>query len=142
MARTFRRQRQAHPIADLNVTNLIDLGFTLLIIFMIATPLINSEQTMAVNLPVTAAGPVDKSDTNLKFQSISIDVRGHYFWDNKPVTMTELQSSLNALAAQSKPPVIRIRADGKVDYQNVMTLLDELKKRGLSRIRLDSQADR
>ena len=34
MARVFRRKHTAHPIADLNVTNLIDLGFMLLIIFM------------------------------------------------------------------------------------------------------------
>ena len=34
MARSFRRQRQSAPISDLNVTNLIDLGFTLLIVFM------------------------------------------------------------------------------------------------------------
>ena len=51
MARTFRRQRQTAPISDLNLTNLIDLGFTLLIIFMIATPLINQEQAIRVNLP-------------------------------------------------------------------------------------------
>ena len=31
MARTFRTKRQTHPIAELNVTNLIDLGFMLLI---------------------------------------------------------------------------------------------------------------
>ena len=42
MARTFRRQRQLNPVAELNITNLVDLGFTLLIIFMIATPLIQS----------------------------------------------------------------------------------------------------
>ena len=51
MARTFRRRQTAAPISELNVTNLIDLGFTLLIIFMIATPLIQQEQTIPVNLP-------------------------------------------------------------------------------------------
>ena len=52
MARNFRRKHTAHPIADLNVTNLIDLGFMLLIIFMVATPLIQQEQKIPVNLPV------------------------------------------------------------------------------------------
>ena len=46
MARTFRRTRATHPISELNVTNLIDLAFTLLIIFMISTPLIQQEQTV------------------------------------------------------------------------------------------------
>ena len=48
MARTFRHRQTAAPISELNVTNLIDLGFTLLIIFMISTPLIQSEQTIPV----------------------------------------------------------------------------------------------
>jgi len=58
MARNFRRTRSAtHPIADLNVTNLIDLGFMLLIIFMVATPLIQQEQTIPVNLPTVSKAP-------------------------------------------------------------------------------------
>ena len=57
MARNFRRHRTSHPIADLNVTNLIDLGFMLLIIFMVATPLIQQEQTVPVNLPTVAKAP-------------------------------------------------------------------------------------
>ncbi|HTZ19854.1 MAG TPA: biopolymer transporter ExbD [Opitutaceae bacterium] len=142
MARTFRRQRQAQPIAELNLTNLIDLGFTLLIIFMIATPLINQEQTMAVNLPVTSAGPTEKPDSSTKFQAVSIDRQGQYFWGETRVTMVELRSHLSAAAALTKPPVIRIRADGGVDYQKVMTLMDELKKRGLSKITFDSQTNR
>src|SRR5574344_1032534 len=72
MARTFRRQRQSHPISELNVTNLIDLGFTLLIIFMIATPLINQEQTMPMQLPITSKSPSQKQEKEL-FQAIASD---------------------------------------------------------------------
>jgi biopolymer transport protein TolR len=143
MARTFRQKRQAQPIAELNLTNLIDLGFTLLIIFMIATPLINQEQSMKLNLPVTSRSPQTASK-DTKAQVISIDQQGRYFWGNPPVavTLTELTSRLNALAAQSSPPVISIHADADVKYQKVMTVLDELKKRGLERINLPSQPDR
>src|SRR5882724_11361271 len=80
MARTFKRERQMHPIAELNVTNLIDLGFTLLIIFMIATPLIQQEQAIHVNLPVESHRPQEKPDKDVTFQDISIDKAGQYFW--------------------------------------------------------------
>jgi biopolymer transport protein TolR len=142
MARTFRRQRQAQPIAELNLTNLIDLGFTLLIIFMIATPLINKEQTMAVNLPVTSSGPTEKPDSSTKFQAIVIDAKGHFYWDRVMVSLPELESRLNAVAAQAKPPVIRIRADGDLAFQKVMTVMDALKKHGLSKVTIDSQSNR
>lgn len=141
MARTFRRQRQAQPIADLNVTNLIDLGFTLLIIFMIATPLINQEQTMPVNLPVASKTPPPKASKEEAFQVVSIDARGRFLWGMQPVSLAELGGRLDSVAARKPQPVIRIRADGSVPYQKVITLMDELQKRGLSRINFDNQAE-
>ena len=67
----FARQRQAHPIAEMNVTNLIDLGFTLLIIFMITTPLIKQEQTIPVNLPIGVEEPADQAGHDDHFVAIS-----------------------------------------------------------------------
>jgi biopolymer transport protein ExbD len=141
MARTFRRQRQAQPIADLNVTNLIDLGFTLLIIFMITTSYSSKEQTMPINLPVTSVSSADKPDSSTKFETVVIDKQGRYYWGTTPVSTAELRSHLNAAAALSKPPVFRIRADGSVNMQRFMDLMDELKKRGLSKITIDSQTE-
>ncbi len=140
MARTFRRQRSAHPIADLNVTNLIDLGFTLLIIFMIATPLINQEQSTPVNLPTVSKIKQQKQE-NDSFQAIIITSRGEFVWGSQPVSIAELRSKLNAVASQTKPPVIRIRADGAVAYQKVATLMNEIQKQGLSKVTFDAQTD-
>ena len=42
MARTFRRRRQMHAVSELNVTNLVDLAFVLLIVFMLAAPLLDA----------------------------------------------------------------------------------------------------
>jgi biopolymer transport protein ExbD len=141
MARTFRRQRQAQPIADLNLTNLIDLGFTLLIIFMIATPLINQEQTSPVELPVTSKSRQDKPDSKQTFQAITVTAQGKYLWGTQPVTMAELEKKLDSSATLSKQPVFRIRADGRTDWQKVMTLLDEIKKRGMSKVTFDSVSE-
>ncbi len=115
MARNFRRPRAAHAIADLNVTNLIDLGFILLVIFMIATPLIQQEQTVAVNLPSVAKAPPPKSKPDERHVAVAIDARGFYL-DNQPtpLTLAQLRTRLAALAAEPKPPVIRVRGDAAV----------------------------
>ena len=140
MARTFRRQRQSHPIAELNVTNLIDLGFTLLIIFMIATPLINQEQTIPINLPGETKRQQVKAEKETKFVSISLDAKGNTYVDTTLVTARELSARLHALASEAKPPVIRIRADGTMAYQRMISLIDELNKNNLTRIQFDTQA--
>lgn len=140
MARNFRRHRTANPIADLNVTNLIDLGFMLLIIFMIATPLIQQEQTMQVNLPTESKRLQDKPDPDQKFQTIAIDRKGDYFFGNMRIDFEDLPARLEALARQPKPPVIRIRADLTLQFQKVVRLMDEIKKHDLTKITFDTQA--
>ncbi len=138
MARTFRRQRQSHPISDLNVTNLIDLAFTLLIIFMTATPLITQEQTVPVNLPVESKTEQSQPDKNTKFVSLTLDAKGTTYIDNMPVSSRDLALRLRSYDVTNT--VIRIRADGKAEYQKIINLMEEVKKSGLSRISFDTQA--
>jgi len=140
LARTFKRPRTSHPISEMNVTNLIDLGFTLLIIFMIATPLIQQEQTIPVNLPVESTKAQAKPPSDTEFQSVSIDRFGNYYLGNRRVSLTELTSSLAAFAAKPKQPVIRIRADLTLQWQQVVRLMDEIKKHNLTRITFDTQS--
>lgn len=138
MARTFRRQRTAHPIAELNVTNLIDLGFTLLIIFMIATPLIKQEQSIPINLPYESTKAQPKSK-DTKFVAISIDAQGHYAWKGAPVSFEELSRRLEELAKDPNPPVLDIRGDLTLQYQQIIRVIDEVKKHNLSKISLDTR---
>src|SRR5438552_1357018 len=114
MARTFRRKHTAQPIAELNVTNMIDLGFTLLIIFMITTSYSQQEQTIPVNLPVAAKSPQTKADKADRFVAVGVDAAGSFYVENSTtaVSLTELRARLRGYAAEAKPPVIRIRGDG------------------------------
>lgn len=142
MARTFRRQRQLHPVAELNITNLVDLGFTLLIIFMIATPLMQNEQKIPLDLPVEASRPQNSEKEEIV--TISIDQSGRYYWNNgsSAMSLTDIRTQLQAVATKTKPPVVRIRADFRLQYQAVVTVLDEIKAQNLSRIALDTQVSK
>ncbi len=139
MARIFRRHRTVNPIAELNITNLVDLGFTLLIIFMIATPLIQQEQTIRVNLPVESVRAQPKPPSDTRFQPISIDRNGEYYFGQHRVTFRELETLLAGLGAQEKQPVIRIRADQTLQYQQVIRLMNLLMKNNLSKITFDTR---
>ncbi len=140
MARIFRRPRHLHPVAELNITNMVDLGFTLLIIFMIATPLIQQEQTIPVNLPVEGKKSQAQTPPETEFQAVSIDRAGNFYFGTKRVSFPELASNLGAVAAKPKPPVIRIRADLTLQWQQVVRLMDEIKKHNLTRITFDTES--
>ena len=140
MARTFRRQRTLQPVAELNVTNLIDLGFTLLIIFMIATPLIQQGQRIPLDLPVESAKAQSKEKEQA--QVVGIDRNGNYYWGDRRTNLAQVRVNLAALADLPTPPVIRIEADFTLQYQQVVVVLDEVKKAGLSRISLETQTSK
>lgn len=137
MARTFRRKVQLSAIADPNVTPLLDLAFSLLIIFMITTPLL--EQTIPLELPSQSSGKPGSED-ELRFEYISIKSPGVYDWAERgEMTPQELNAALAELSRQNDPPVLHIRAEGEVSYQEVVTLLDMIGKNDLTKISLDTK---
>lgn len=140
MARNFRRDRKATPISELNVTNLIDLGFTLMIIFMITTPLINQEQTIPIDLPSQSQSSQDQPDPDTQFETITIQKDGRVNLSGEMVALDALPDTLAPFAAQSKPPVFRIRMDKDSTAQQFITVMDALKRQRLTKITFDTQA--
>ncbi|MBP7143567.1 MAG: biopolymer transporter ExbD [Opitutaceae bacterium] len=143
MARTFRRQRASHPLADLNVTNLVDLAFVLLLIFMMTAPLMQPEQSMAVNLPFESKSTQAPVDRNQRFQVVVIDKQGRFYLGSTPVSYDELAKRLMALGAEpeARRPVIRLRADLSLQLQQVVRVMDLLKQANLLKFWIDTQTE-
>ena len=139
MARNFRRNRTTHPIADLNVTNLIDLGFILLIIFMVASSVMKQEQTVPVELPMESVSVQQKSDPKERSESITVMPDGGVLLGDRPLTIRQLADQLARFAAQPKPPVMHLRLDAKSTAQQFVAVMDELKKHNLVKISVDTQ---
>lgn len=141
MARTFRQRRQLHAVSELNVTNLVDLAFVLLIVFMLAAPLLtpSEEQTIPVNLPVESQSPQAKADPDTRYEAITIKADGTYSLGARSVTLAELSRELARFAAQPRPPVFRLRMDARSNAQQFIAVMDELKKYNLTKITFDTQ---
>lgn len=141
MARTFRQRRQMHAVSELNVTNLLDLAFVLLIIFMIATPLITpkNEQTVPVNLPVESASKPADPEPDQKTEEIIIRADGSCLLAGSPVPLSRLSQDLARFSALPKQPVFHIRMDANSTAQHFISVMDALKKNNLSKISFDTQ---
>ena len=138
MARDFKRPNKLAVISDLNVTPLIDLAFSLLIIFMITTPVI--EQYNRIDLPTQNSDnnqkPPEKED---KF--ITIDAEGRYNWGKDAVSKNELETLLDQVSKDSgDQPTIHLRGDRTLPYQKIMDVINMLKSRNLTKLSLDTKA--
>jgi len=137
MARSFHRKRQLEALSELNVTALIDLGFALLIIFMIATPLIEREASLNLDLPVASQANVEDPPQKVEIAVLP----GGFLVDGERMGQAALEEALVRYARQSSPPVVSVRADAETPYQNVVRVLDLMKKHHLKRLSLLTRSE-
>jgi biopolymer transport protein TolR len=134
-----RRGSRRAPMAEINVTPLVDVMLVLLIIFMITAPLLVAG--VPVDLPESRAGALDQDARPVQ---IALDGQGGIFIDDAAVSEAALPQRLAAIAAQPAPPEgrrIYLRADRGLDYGRVMRVMGELNRAGLNRVALVSVGD-
>ena len=124
------RSRRA-PMAEINVTPLVDVMLVLLIIFMVTAPLLTA--AVPVDLPDSRANPID---SEAQAVTLSIDAQGTVYIDDNPVAPGRLSEALEALPRPGNGPDITLRADRALDYGRVMAVMGELNRAGLNRISL------
>ncbi|WP_375391444.1 protein TolR [uncultured Sphingomonas sp.] len=121
--------RRRAPMAEINVTPLVDVMLVLLIIFMVTAPLLTAG--VPVNLPDSRAKALPQEQKPVE---VSLDRRGRIFVDRDVVTEDALAARFDRMAALPKPPQVFLRADRGLDYGRVMRVMGELNRAGLNRV--------
>jgi biopolymer transport protein TolR len=132
------RGRRA-PMAEINVTPLVDVMLVLLIIFMVTAPLLTAG--VPVNLPDSRAKPLDQDQKPVQ---ISLEADGKIHVGEDEVSQDILPDVLQQLATKTEggqPPQIFLRADKSLDYGRVMRVMGELNRAGLNRVALVTIGD-
>ena len=132
----IRRKAWLNPNTELNVSPLMDLAFSLLIIFMISTPLL--EQTIPISPPKQDKNAASERP-EVKFQVISINKNSQIYWGKQPVDMEELNRLLGMLANEKEPPAISLRAEFSLPYQKIVDVIDAIKRNNLTKLHLDTE---
>lgn len=127
-------QGENKPYDDINVTPMLDLAYVLLVIFIIMTTA--TVQGIKVNLPKASAAP---SLAKPQTKAITITPEGTIFLDTFPVTIQELESRLRQYKAVNPDLPVVVKADGGVQYQRVVDVLDLLGRLEITQLGLVTQ---
>jgi TolR protein len=119
------------PLAEINVTPMVDVMLVLLIIFMVAAPLMMAG--VPVQLPKTTAQKIAPPREPLV---VSIDKDGAYFVRKEPVAADALVAKLAALRAEAPDQVVYVRADRTLDYGRVVELMGLVGQAGFAKVSL------
>jgi biopolymer transport protein TolR len=122
------------PLADINITPLVDVMLVLLVIFMVTTPLMTGG--VPVELPDTTAARVSETRRPVV---VTLAADGALYLRDAPVSATALVPSLRALRAEEGDAVVYVRADRRIAYGEVMELIGRVGEGGYGRVSLLSQ---
>lgn len=119
-----------NPVADINVVPMMDLVWNLLIVFMLATPLL--EQSIDLHLPSqkSAGAPVDPKEVT----TVNLDSLGHSFVDGKMLNVEELQKLATGRVRANAQHAVVVRGDEKVPYGKFVEVVDHLKLAGVTKL--------
>ncbi len=123
MSRHLRRNRRSHAaIPEITLTPLIDTALTLLIIFMVTSPMINNG--IKVDLP---SGKVQEVQGIQEDLIVHVDKQRNLFLNGNPIKKDQFISQLKKKIGTQKHKTVFVKGDGDVAYKDVINLVEEIK---------------
>jgi biopolymer transport protein TolR len=124
-------QSQRGPIAEINVTPLVDVVLVLLIIFMVTAPFLQGG--LEVDLPKVATHSLDVHEGLI----ISVRRGGEIAVGERVVPSGQLEDALRRAHAGSRP--VYLKADQSVPYGDIVSLIARLRRAGVASLGLVTQ---
>lgn len=119
-------------ITAINVTPLVDVVLVLLIVLMVTSSYLVSK-SINVELPKAATG-----ETASPTMSISIDQDGKLYLDGNPILEDALQQRIRGAYQTDKEVKAVISADGRVQHQRVVTVIDTLRRENVTKFAINT----
>jgi biopolymer transport protein TolR len=120
---------ESRPMADINVTPLVDVILVLLIIFMVTAPMM--QQGIDVNLPQTTSQPMEGQEQRLV---VSINAKREVYINQDKVDPALLRRHLERSTAARLNREVFLRADRGVPYGFVVRIMAEIKNAGIEKL--------
>ena len=125
----LEKKQTAAPMAEINMTPLIDVMLVLLVIFIITAPLFT--HAIRLDLPKVAAAPARQTPQTI---SLSIDAAGKIYWNRNVLTLDQMRARFVAAGKEAEQPEIQLRAERSTRYEVIAQVMGAAQQAGLERI--------
>ena len=132
MGASVGNKEDGAPMAEINVTPLVDVMLVLLIIFMITTPLMNHKVKVA--LPEATLVKKEEKKQQIPPITISVTETGELFLNDEPTTKQAIESRLSVEAQKVPPPPLQIRGDKTTAYHLVSDVVKIAQAQGMAKV--------
>jgi|TARA_R110002020_G_scaffold114595_3_gene263711 biopolymer transport protein ExbD len=126
------------PMADINVTPLVDVMLVLLIIFMITAPLMSHK--VKVELP--QATLEEKPEIDQPPITLAVTADGKVYWNDEEVSPEILDARLAVLAQKTPQPQVDIRSDNITKYSVIHEVVSDVRRAGIRKVGFVSTPER
>lgn len=130
--------KKDEPIAEINVTPLVDVMLVLLIIFMVTAPLMLN----GINLELPKTTESNSVTPQAKMVILSFSKEMKLFIGKEPVKFDSLSNELSKKLKKNDQDIVFLRADKEIKYGSVAKLMSYLKSQGFSKISLITELEK
>ncbi len=129
-----RNKERYSSLAEINITNLVDVIMVLLIAFMLTAPFLQAG--VKLQLPKAEAKVIEEQDGI----TVSINEDGDVFIDKRKIEWREFSAELRK-ALDENPPRVFLRADKETRYGHVMRVIARIKMMGIEDLGLIAEQE-
>lgn len=127
-----RGRRVSATMAEINVIPLVDVMLVLLIIFMVAAPML--QRGVEVNLPVASRSQEIASERLFVTVPVTFRQDRRLYLGEEPIRLDVFSERVRQAMLNRTDKQVFLRGDETLEYQDLMTVIDTLKKAGVTSI--------
>lgn len=126
--------RKKSGMSEINLTSLVDVCLTLVIIFMVTSPLV-MQSGIKISTPSIGKASTQKNETEM-LANIHLKPDGFVQFNGREIEDANFADSLRIFLAASKEKLVVISAEGEVLHDRVIAVMDEAKQCGARKLSL------
>ena len=130
----MEKKKASDPVADINVTPMVDVMLVLLIIFIVITPMLSkgiSVDMAKTKNPITMQA-ADKEDAVL----VAISRDGRTYLGTDQLAPDQLPGRVKDLLTNKLDKTVYVRSDARARYERVVEVVDNLRSAGVESLGL------